>query len=97
MTTILVTGASGFVGAHLLQRLANRPDGQVRGLVREPPPCSLPPSVECVQGDLNQPETLAAALEGVQYLVHAAAITADHKEPYRGAYERVNTRRGPST
>jgi uncharacterized protein YbjT (DUF2867 family) len=90
MTTILVTGASGFVGAHLLRRLANRPDGHVRGLVRKPPPCSLPPSVECVQGELNQPDTLAAALEGVQHLVHAAAITADHKEPYRGAYEQVN-------
>jgi uncharacterized protein YbjT (DUF2867 family) len=90
MTTILVTGASGFVGARLLRRLANRPDGHVRGLVRKPPPCSLPPSVECVQGELNQPDTLAAALEGVQHLVHAAAITADHKEPYRGAYEQVN-------
>src|SRR5207249_774737 len=40
--------------------------------------------------DLLQPESLRAALEGVTGVVHAAAITANHKEPYRGAYDTIN-------
>ena len=31
-----------------------------------------------------------AALEGVTTLVHAAAITANLKEPYPGAYRLIN-------
>lgn len=90
MMTILVTGASGFVGGHVARRLADRPEFHLRCLVRTPRPDSLPASVEWMQADLTQAATLEAALEGVQLVVHAAAITADHKEPYRGAYELVN-------
>jgi len=90
MTTILVTGATGFVGAHLLQRLATSPQARLRGLVRNPATASLPPSVECVQGNVHRSDALSAAVEGVDQVVHAAAITADLKEPYRGAYEHVN-------
>lgn len=90
MITILVTGAGGFVGGHVARRLAGRPDFRLRGLVRRARPESLPASVDCVRGDLNQAATLDAALQGVQLVVHAAAITADRKEPYRGAYEQVN-------
>ena len=90
MTTILVTGATGFVGAHVLNRLATRPETRLRALVRNHATASVPASVECVQGNVHRSDALSAALEGVDHLVHAAAITADHKEPYRGAYEHVN-------
>ncbi len=50
----------------------------------------LPSSVEIVQADLLEPVTLSVAMQGVDVLVHCAAITADHKEAYRGEYARVN-------
>jgi nucleoside-diphosphate-sugar epimerase len=48
MTTILVTGAAGFVGGHLIDALSRRvPDSTIVGLDREP---TLPDaiSVSCV-------------------------------------------------
>lgn len=84
---VLVTGAGGFVGGHFVRRVAER--GRVRALVRRSD-ARLPTGVEHAVGDLTDPESLAPALEGVAIVVHAAAITADHKEPYPGAYERVN-------
>jgi NADH dehydrogenase len=43
-----------------------------------------------VRGDITDPGTLGGALDGVETVIHAAAITGDRKEPYRGAYDRVN-------
>ena len=50
MTQILLTGASGYVGSHLLSELHSR--GQrVRALVRNPDTADLPPDVELRKGD----------------------------------------------
>ena len=88
---IAVAGSTGFVGRHLVRRLAGQRSG-VRGLARNPAAARalLPSSVEIVQADLLQPDTLGPALSGVDVLVHCAAITADHKETYRAQYARVN-------
>jgi dihydroflavonol-4-reductase len=72
--TILVTGASGFVGSAVLRRAlaAGRP---VRALVRPGGDrrnlAGLP--VELAEGDLRRPETLGAALDGCRALFHVAA------------------------
>jgi uncharacterized protein YbjT (DUF2867 family) len=88
---ILVTGGTGFVGTHLLRRLAEtEPRGTVRTLVRNQAKALVPDGVSAVEGDITQPETLPAAVAGVDAVIHAAAITGDRKEPYRGAYDRVN-------
>jgi NADH dehydrogenase len=49
-------------------------------------------SVEVVEADLTRPASLPPALEGVRTVIHAAAITGDLKEPYRGAYDAINRR-----
>ena len=84
---ILVTGAGGFVGGHVLRRLGEG----TRGLVRDRSALADPPDgVELVEGDLTEPAGLPAVLEGVRVVIHCAAITGDRKEPSPGAYDAVN-------
>jgi nucleoside-diphosphate-sugar epimerase len=71
MTTLLLTGATGLVGSRLLPRLAQ--DGfKCRALVRSD--AELPPGTIGVRGDLADPDTLRAAVEGVDAVVHLAAL-----------------------
>ncbi|MEV6155234.1 NAD(P)H-binding protein [Nonomuraea sp. NPDC052129] len=62
---ILVTGATGNVGSALVAALAQAGQG-VRALVRDPRAATLPPGVQPVTGDLNEPGSLADALTGVR-------------------------------
>lgn len=71
---ILVTGATGFLGGHLVRRLLR--DGHaVRILRRET--SSLADlqglSFEDVIGDITEPESVAAAVSGTEAVIHAAA------------------------
>lgn len=87
--SIVVTGAKGFVGRHVVRRLAEAGHA-VRAVVRRPDDYQAPTGVEVAQADLTRPETLGDALHGAGTLVHAAAITANYKEPYKGAYRQIN-------
>jgi uncharacterized protein YbjT (DUF2867 family) len=62
--TILVTGATGTVGRHLVHHLlaAGHP---VRALSRRPATAGLPDAVEVVPGDTTDVDSLAAAFTGV--------------------------------
>ncbi|MGP9536894.1 NAD(P)H-binding protein [Brachybacterium sp. AOP43-C2-M15] len=72
--TILVTGATGTIGRALVRALTER--GQhVRALSRDPSTADLPTEVEVVQGDLTDPPSLAAALDGVS-AVHLIGFDA---------------------
>ena len=87
---ILVTGASGFVGGHVVRRLLDAGGTPVRAMVRNSSKASSLHGVEVVEADLTRPETLSPAVSGAAAIIHAAAITANLKEPYRGAYDRIN-------
>lgn len=72
--TVLVTGGSGFLGAAIVRTFLTA-GYDVRALVR---PTSLRTNLELadvalVEGDLLDPASLRAALDGVRYLVHVAA------------------------
>ncbi len=72
---ILVVGATGYVGGHLVSRLVQA-GYDVRCLARNPARLTGRSwgSVEVVRGDVLRPETLPVALEGVSvayYLVHS--------------------------
>ncbi len=86
---ILVTGAAGFVGSHVVRRLQSS-GAEVRAMVRDRAKAPALEGVEIVVADLTKSQSLAAAVQGTKAIVHAAAITADRKEPYRGAYNHIN-------
>lgn len=61
---ILVIGATGKVGRHVVSGLLER-GAAVRALVRDPDAAGLPDGVDVVPGDLSDPRGLAENLEGV--------------------------------
>ncbi len=70
--TLLVTGAGGEIGGSLIERLA--PAAEVRVLSRRPRPSS-DDVVRWVEGDLRDPASLSRACEGVELVLHMAALT----------------------
>ncbi|MGH9639166.1 MAG: hopanoid-associated sugar epimerase [Bryobacteraceae bacterium] len=71
MSLIFVTGASGFVGWHVANLLLMRGD-RVRALCR-PSSQIRELNVECVSGDLRDPDSLARAVSGCDSVFHVAA------------------------
>jgi NADH dehydrogenase len=87
---ILITGATGYIGRHLVSRLVDQgPRCLVRNTSRAE---SILPAdkVELVEGDTTQPASLEAAVQGVDTIVHAAFITADQKQSAGNSYEKTN-------
>jgi uncharacterized protein YbjT (DUF2867 family) len=64
VSTILVTGATGTVGRHVVAALVEARH-RVRALVRDPGKAAFPEGVEVVRGDLSDARSVEAALAGV--------------------------------
>ena len=88
---ILVTGASGYLGSHIIRRLveAGKPvramvhnraraekEGRLKGM-----------SLEWAEADVTRPETLLQAMSGVTAVIHTAAIAI---EKGGRTYEKIN-------
>jgi len=73
---VLVTGGTGFVGSHLVERLIKE-GHSVTCLVRDPAQlkwlAGLP--VNIVQGDCSRPDTLEAAVTNISQVFHVAGLT----------------------
>ncbi|MBN1871457.1 MAG: NAD(P)-dependent oxidoreductase, partial [Candidatus Omnitrophica bacterium] len=74
MEKVLITGGSGFFGAHLAERLL-RDDYSVRVLDRnEIDQDSLRKSVNFIKGDVRDRDTVTRACKDIDYVFHNAAI-----------------------
>jgi uncharacterized protein YbjT (DUF2867 family) len=74
--TILVTGATGTIGRHVIDQLVKR-GADVRALVRDPAKADFPAGVAAVQGDLLNPDSLRGAFAGVSTLFLLNAVVPD--------------------
>ena len=85
---VLVTGATGFLGSHIAEQLA-RGGHAVRVLVRRSSDRSFLKGIEAeaALGDVTQPDSLAAAVDGVDAIVHAAGL---NKARSAAEFEAVN-------
>ncbi|BCR95610.1 uncharacterized protein AKAW2_20550S [Aspergillus luchuensis] len=82
MTTVFITGASGYIGGDVLSVLVSKyPDLHYRLLVRSRDSGqkikAQYPTVEIIQGDLDNSETLAAESARADIIIHTADA-ADH-------------------
>jgi nucleoside-diphosphate-sugar epimerase len=80
MSRCLITGASGFVGSNLAQRLS-RDGWEVRCLLRANSRVELLGDLpfERAEGSLSDPDSLRRAVQGVDYVFHVAGRTAAFK------------------
>lgn len=82
---VLVTGATGDVGRRVTARLVAA--GMVVRALCRAEPTDLPPGAAGVRGDLTAPETLEAAVAGMDAVVHCAAHLGGGG---RAVHSRVN-------
>lgn len=86
----LVTGATGTIGNAVARHLVAA-GHRVRALVRDRDRASevLPAEVELTRGDITEPATLPAAVDGVEVVFHAAGLPEQwFRDP--GIFDRVN-------
>ena len=83
----LVTGASGFIGSHVVAALASS-GAEVRAFDRRAP-ADLPSGAEFAQGDLLDREALRRALAGCDAVFHLAALYS-YARGDAAAMERIN-------
>ncbi len=88
MGPLFVTGATGFIGRRLLQRLTSDSLSEVRCLTRRPGPPAGPPRREAVVGDLATPGPWVERLAGCETVLHLAAVTG---KATPATFQRVNT------
>ena len=71
-TVVALTGATGFIGQHLLRELPKR-GYRLRVLLRRPSVLPME-ATSVVVGDLARPQNMAAALAGVNAVIHSAGL-----------------------
>lgn len=76
MTTVLVTGATGFVGSHVLEALAAQPGVAVIAACRDRERLVRSFRGEVRQGDLRDNTYLDRLLDGIDVLCHCTAWTS---------------------
>jgi UDP-glucose 4-epimerase len=89
MTLVAVTGATGFIGRHLVRELPRR-GYQIRVLLRRPSSEAMD-APSAMIADLANPKAMAAALAGVNAVIHSSAVGAGASGVPEDDYRVLNT------
>jgi nucleoside-diphosphate-sugar epimerase len=94
MTRVLITGGSGFVGGALCAALAAAGQHTIRVALRRAGPMPSGAAESIVVGDVGAATDWSVALEGVEVVVHAAALAHEVSAtgPDAEAYLETNAR-----
>lgn len=93
---ILITGGTGTIGSEVVKQLTTT-DARVRILVRDSKkvPLKTNPNIEFVIGDLNNPPTLDAALQGIENAFLLTANSQRQVEQERNFIDAVKRTKTP--
>ena len=84
---ILISGASGFLGKHLVEQLRARGDGPLRLLNYGPCPWEAAEDREILDGDITRSDDVERAMEGCRQVYHLAGAVSRDPRDKRKLYE----------
>lgn len=84
---VLVTGGTGFLGAHLVRQLAGAKEAPVRVLSRGAPEWLEAVGAEHIAGSITERDDVARAVEGVERIYHLAGVVSRAGEHVREMYQ----------
>jgi dihydroflavonol-4-reductase len=84
---ILVTGATGFLGTHLVERLLSSDTGRLRVLARSSVPELRERGVEVIEGSILDENACASALEGASAVYHLAGQVSRNPDDGAALYK----------
>ncbi|MEQ8396074.1 NAD(P)-dependent oxidoreductase [Thalassobaculum sp.] len=86
--TVLVCGATGFIGRNVVERFANRPDLRVRAVCHHRRPFHIN-GVDWVSADLTKVDDVERVVCGVDVIVQMAAVTSGARDIVERPYIHV--------
>ena len=87
--TVLLTGASGFIGSHIRARLLAEKRFKLVSVVRNKSAFLATEREAVIQGDFYDPSVLKSIREPIDVIIHCAAIRGEQTIP-EAEYEKVN-------
>ncbi len=87
---ILITGANGFIGGRLAERLVNEEGARVHGLVRDPSRVGAihESPLQTITGDITDADAVRRAVDGCDVVIHCAAMQGGRNR--LADFQRVN-------